>query len=90
MYDEIYGEFKEHVKPGDKVWWAGDMIDYPQLITVGPSHNSEEWRNGQYRRGHCYEEVNSFWNKLYFSNQKDAEHHNWQYRGGFYESFQRP
>ena len=87
MKDAIYGEFEAHVKTGDKVWWSGDMIDYPKMIIVGPSYHSEEWRNGGRKNGHCYEEVNSFWNRLYFDNQKAAELKNWNYRAGFQESF---
>ena len=87
MKDTIYGDFEEHVKPGDKVWWSGDMIDDPKIIIVGPSYHSEEWRNGARKKGHCYEEVNLFWNRLYYDNQKAAETENRQYRAGFYDRF---
>ena len=87
MKDSIYGEFEEYVKTGDKVWYSGDMIDYPKIIIVGPSYHSKEWRNGLYKNGHCYEEVNSFWNRLYYDNQKSAEYKNYQYRAGFHDSF---
>lgn len=89
MNDKIYGEFEEHVKTGDKVWYAGDMIDDTKMIVVGPSYHSEEWRRThKYDKDHCYEEVNSLWNKLYFNNREDAEHKLRNYRAGFYDSFQ--
>lgn len=78
MYDEIWGKFEEHVKPGDIAYYSGDLIDDPKKIIVGPSrHDSKGWHE------HSYEKVNSFWNKLYFSNLKDAEKRNRAYRAGY-------
>ena len=65
MFDEIYGTFEEHAKTGDKVWYSGDIVDCTEQIIVGPS------RHSGYSR-HCYEAVNTFWNKVYFDNKEDA------------------
>lgn len=71
MYDEIYGEFEEHVKTGDKVWYSGDIVDHTKQIIVGPSQHSEDYWKGHFG-GHSYEAVNAFWNKVYFDNKEDA------------------
>ena len=78
MYDEIYGHFEEHVKPGDTVWASGDIVDPTRKIVVG---ESRERRTGYTR--HSYEAVNAFWNKLYFDNYKDAERKRKDYCCGY-------
>lgn len=68
IYDNIYGQFEEHVKTGDTVWCAGDIVDSTKKIVVGPSRHD----NGGFYQ-HSYEAVNSAWNKVYFDNYEDAE-----------------
>lgn len=76
MFDEIYGDFEEHVKSGDEVWYSGDIVDPVEKIIVGPSRN-----NGYHR--HCYEAVNAFWNKVYFDNREAAERCRHVYCAGY-------
>ena len=78
MYDPIYGHFEEHVKAGDEVWKAGDIVDSTRKVKVGESrHIRDGWEE------HSYEAVNAFWNKLYFGNYEAAEHVCREYRRGY-------
>lgn len=76
MFDDIYGAFEEHVKTGDTVWYSGDIVDPVEKIVVGPSRKSGY-------SSHCYEAVNSFWNKVYFDNQEAAIRHRQAYCAGY-------
>jgi hypothetical protein len=74
IYDNIYGQFEEHVKTGDEVWRAGDNFDSTKKIIVGPSrHDCEDYSEDS------YEAVNAFWNKVYFDNYEDADRARWKH-----------
>lgn len=84
--DRIYGQFEEHVKPGEFVWYAGDLVDPVEKIVVGESRHSEQWmKKPNIGREHCYEAVNSFWNKVYFQDRKDAERVRNEYVGKYFD-----
>ena len=82
MYDPIYGEFEEHVKVGDEVWYCGDECDWPHIIKVGESRTAKRPPFAMPSE-HCYEAVNTFWNSLYFDKIENAKRKNFELRAGY-------
>ena len=82
MYDPIYGEFEEHVKVGYEVWYCGDECDWPHIVKVGESRTAKRPPFAMSSE-HCYEAVNTFWNRLYFNNEEDAKRKNFEARADY-------